>query len=146
MVENNPDVIALEFHVDYWDKLVYGSHGSHKDPFSDEENTFRQRLYNLVNLGGQTGVYTPQMVINGTYATVGSNSSVVNKGIEVLDRPVVELAVTLDPASDTAKESGLRIELGGEHTQVPGSAHLWIAVFDIEKPPKLQLVKTTIRH
>ena len=138
LVESHPDVVALEFHVDYWDSLVYGSHGSHKDPFSDKENTFRQQLYNLVQLGGQTGVFTPQMVINGRYATVGSNGSVVRKGIEVLDRPVVDLAVALDPASDTtAGKTGLSIELAGQHDQVPGSAHLWIAVFDIEKTTEI---------
>ena len=47
LIENDPDLVALEFHVDYWDTLVYGRHGSHKDPFSDEENTYRQQLYNL---------------------------------------------------------------------------------------------------
>jgi len=134
IVENNPDVVALEFHVDYWDSLVYGSHGSHKDPFSDKENTYRQQLYNQANLQGQRGVYTPQMVINGRYAAVGSKGSTVRKGIDVLDRPFVDLSVAHDPASDTdAGETGLRIALGDVHAHVPDTAHLWIAVFDIEK-------------
>jgi len=134
LVESDPDLIALEFHVDYWDSLVYGRHGSHKDPFSDKENTYRQQLYNRVNLGGQRGVFTPQMVINGRYATVGSQGSRIRKGIEVLDRPSVDLTVTHDAASDTDTGSnGLRIELTGDHSRVPESAHLWIAVFDIEK-------------
>lgn len=138
IVENNPDVIALEFHVDYWDNLVYGSHGVHKDPFSDEENTFRQQLYNAAKLQGQRGVYTPQMVINGRYVTVGSKGSAVRKGIEVLDRPVVDLSVAHDPAFDTdAGEKGLRITVGDVHAQVPDKAHLWIAVFDIEKTTKI---------
>jgi len=138
LIENDPDLVALEFHVDYWDTLVYGSHGSHKDPFSDKENTFRQQLYNRLELGGQRGVYTPQMVINGRYATVGSKGSIIKKGIEVLNRPVVELAVAHEPALDNdAGETGLRIELTGEHTQIPNSAHLWIAVFDIEKTTEI---------
>jgi len=138
LIENDPDLVALEFHVDYWDSLVYGRHGSHKDPFSDEENTYRQQLYNLVELGGQRGVFTPQMVINGSYAAVGSRGTIVRKGIEVLDRPYVDLSVAHDAASDTATgKSGLRIELKGEHTRVPDSAHLWIAVFDIEKTTEI---------
>ena len=40
------NLVALEFHVDYWDSLVYGKHGSHQDPFSSPENSLRQRLYN----------------------------------------------------------------------------------------------------
>jgi len=138
LIEDDPDLVALEFHVDYWDSLVYGRHGSHKDPFSDRENTFRQRLYNQGQIKGQSGVYTPQMVINGRYATVGSKGSTIRKGIKVLDRPVVELSVAHDPASDTnTGETGLRIEVGGEHGRVPASAHLWIAVFDIEKTTKI---------
>ncbi len=134
LIENDPDLIALEFHVDYWDSLVYGSHGSHKDPFSDPENTYRQRLYNLANLAGTTGVYTPQTVINGRYASVGSRKSVIEKGIEVLNRPDIEVNITVDPTSAAGQtETDLHIELAGEHTQVPGSAHVWIAVFDIEK-------------
>jgi len=110
LIKDNPDLIALEFHVDYWDSLVYGSHGSHKDPFSDKENTFRQQLYNRLNLAG----------------------------IEVLDRPFVDLAVTHDTASDIdSGSSGIRIELSGEHSQVPDSAHLWVAVFDIEKTTEI---------
>jgi len=44
LIESHPDVVALEFHVDYWDSLVYGTHGTHKDPFSDKENTYRQQV------------------------------------------------------------------------------------------------------
>jgi len=138
LIENDPNLVALEFHVDYWDSLVYGSHGSHKDPFSDAENTFRQQLYNRVELGGQRGVFTPQMVINGRYATVGSQGSTIRQGIEVLDRPFIDLAVSHDSASvSDAGKTDLRIELGGEHDQVPGNAHLWIAVFDIEKTTEI---------
>ncbi len=138
LIEDNPDLIALEFHVDYWDTLVYGRHGSYKDPFSDKENTYRQQLYNLVELGGQTGVYTPQTVINGVYATVGSKGSTIKQGIEVLDRPLVDLTVAHNPASDSVTgETGLRIELTGETNIVPDSAHLWIAIFDIEKTTEI---------
>ena len=91
-----------------------------------------------MELGGQTGVYTPQMVINGVYATVGSKGSTIRQGIDVLDRPRVDLTVAHNPASDTVTgETGLRIELTGEHNTVPASAHLWIAVFDIEKTTEI---------
>ncbi|MGZ0189584.1 MAG: DUF1223 domain-containing protein, partial [Alphaproteobacteria bacterium] len=36
------DVVALEWHVDYWDKLVYGSAGQWKAPFSSPAATRRQ--------------------------------------------------------------------------------------------------------
>lgn len=61
------DVLALSFHVDYWD------HTGWKDPFSSKEFTHRQHTYNKV-LGLKSN-YTPQMVIDGRFETVGSDSN-----------------------------------------------------------------------
>ncbi len=64
-------VVALEWHVDYWNNLYHGAAGKWMDPFSSEENTERQRAYNMA-LRGRASVYTPQIVINGASETVGS--------------------------------------------------------------------------
>lgn len=64
-------VLALEFHVDYWDDLVHGGDGKWKDVFSKREYTLRQRGYNQ-RIRGRGNVYTPQMVIDGRYEAVGS--------------------------------------------------------------------------
>jgi hypothetical protein len=58
-------VIGLSEHVDYWDNLGW------KDPFSNAAFTRRQSGY--ATLAGQGDVYTPQMVINGGEAVVGSD-------------------------------------------------------------------------
>ena len=65
------DIVALEFHVDYWDSLTYMWHGQWKDPFSSPQYTARQRDYNVA-IRDQSGVYTPQMIIDGRYEAVGS--------------------------------------------------------------------------
>lgn len=71
-------VIALEFHVDYWDDLVYGAAGKWKDPFSKPAYTQRQRTYNQ-QIRRTGNVYTPQMVIDGRLEAVGSRRlSVLN--------------------------------------------------------------------
>lgn len=71
-------VIALEFHVDYWDDLVYGAAGKWKDPFSKPAYTQRQRTYNQ-RIRRTGNVYTPQMVIDGKLEAVGSRRlSVLN--------------------------------------------------------------------
>src|SRR5258708_19012238 len=59
------DVIALGFHVAYWDGPGW------KDPFSSASSTERQRSY--ARLFGQHQVYTPQMVVNGAREMVGSH-------------------------------------------------------------------------
>lgn len=69
---------ALSFHVDYWDRLGW------KDPYSKKSFTDRQRAY--ARALGTSQVYTPQMVINGEGAFVGSQRnqgrSLVNQAFE----------------------------------------------------------------
>lgn len=66
------NILAIEWHVDYWDKLVHG--GSRwKDRYSSAVFTERQRAYNRA-IRGTNGVYTPQAVVNGNLETVGSRS------------------------------------------------------------------------
>jgi hypothetical protein len=52
-----PDIVALAFHVDYWDYIGW------KDPFASRETTERQRAYARVLK--QRYVYTPEMVVDG---------------------------------------------------------------------------------
>jgi hypothetical protein len=76
-LSKNPNIVALEFHVDYWDDLVYGSAGKWKDVFSKPEFTTRQRIYAGNLPEGQ--VYTPQMVVDGKSFAVGSRRGDVRR-------------------------------------------------------------------
>ncbi len=67
------DVLALEFHVDYWDYIGW------KDPFASAAFTERQRAYRSA-LNARY-VYTPQMVIDGRMDEVGSRRMAVEKKI-----------------------------------------------------------------
>jgi hypothetical protein len=82
------DVIALGFHISYWDRLGW------KDPLSSEASTERQRAYARRLNGGQ--VYTPQMVVEGSGNMVGSNRAAVLKALSEA-RPVAAAAVTFAP-------------------------------------------------
>lgn len=75
------DLIVLEWHVDYWDRLVHGRAGSWKDPYSDAANTKRQRDYNRA-LRGTGAVYSPQAVINGTKEMIGSRRSEIEAHLQ----------------------------------------------------------------
>ena len=68
------DVIALEFHVDYWDYIGW------KDAFAKPSFTKRQKDY-VSSLKGRYA-YTPQMVIDGRAHVVGSHRDEVESMIE----------------------------------------------------------------
>ena len=68
------DVIALEFHVDYWDYIGW------KDAFAKPSFTKRQKDY-VSSLKGRYA-YTPQMVIDGRAHVVGSHRDEVESLIE----------------------------------------------------------------
>jgi hypothetical protein len=59
------DVLPLAFHVTYWNYLGW------KDPYSLDAATARQRDY--ARRLGEDGVYTPQMVVDGSTGFVGSS-------------------------------------------------------------------------
>jgi hypothetical protein len=56
-ISDRPDVLALAFEVDYWDRLGW------KDTFSRPAWTARQYAY--ARAMARDGVYTPQVVVNG---------------------------------------------------------------------------------
>jgi hypothetical protein len=56
-LKGRPDVLALSFHVNYWDRLGW------PDRFASAEAT--QRQHELARLSGSSQVYTPQVVVGG---------------------------------------------------------------------------------
>lgn len=82
-------VYVLSFHVDYWNKLGW------PDPFSDASYSDRQRAYRK-SLGNEV-VYTPQLVINGAYDLVGSDSLSIDSAISVELRQTPPLYFTITP-------------------------------------------------
>lgn len=66
-------IYALSFHVDYWNRLGWA------DPFSDKAYSQRQSAY--VQALGLDGAYTPQMIVNGKTAFVGSNSAALSRAL-----------------------------------------------------------------
>src|ERR1700761_5380354 len=73
LVRDRSDVLALAFHVTYWDRLGW------KDPFSIEAATDRQSVYGR-RFGD--GSYTPEMVVDGAASAVGSDRNQVGSAIE----------------------------------------------------------------
>ncbi|GAC1435878.1 MAG: DUF1223 domain-containing protein [Burkholderiaceae bacterium] len=68
-----PDVLALSFHVDYWDGLGW------RDRYSLASATERQRGY--AQTLRRSLVYTPQVVIDGSRDIVGSQGGAVTDAV-----------------------------------------------------------------
>lgn len=85
-----PGVIALAYHVDYWDELGW------KDRFSIPEASQRQRGY--VRRLARSGLFTPQIVVSGDTSLVGSNRAAVETAVAE-DRDAI--AVVLSRAEGT---------------------------------------------
>src|ERR1700721_3923656 len=79
----DPSVIALSMPIDLWDYL------GRKDTLADARFSARQQAYSRVR--GDRGVYTPQVVVNGSVHLIGS------------DRAGIEEAI-----GDTRKADGVR--------------------------------------
>src|SRR6516164_6384446 len=63
------DVVALAYHVDYWDDLGW------RDRFELPQSVKRQNIY-VRNLH-RASVYTPQLVIDGRFDNVGADGSAI---------------------------------------------------------------------
>jgi hypothetical protein len=104
------DVIALGFHIDYWDKLGW------KDPLSTPQSTERQRRY--ARLFG-TPIYTPQLVIDGAREMVGSQRETVLTALrETMPAAVAPVAfasdrhaVTIGPAAAATSDGAGQVWL-----------------------------------
>src|SRR3954454_20934040 len=68
-LSSRKDVLALAFHVDYWDYIGW------RDSFAFPQATDRQ--YSYGHALGLNMVYTPQMVIDGARDAVGSDEAAV---------------------------------------------------------------------
>jgi hypothetical protein len=90
------DVFILSYHVDYWNRLGW------KDEFSQHQFSERQQQY--ARHLSLEGVYTPQVVVNGTTEFVGSNEAALNNAINngTINGTQTNLKITAERKNNTA--------------------------------------------
>jgi hypothetical protein len=108
------DILVLEEHVDYWDRLGW------KDPFSSEAATARQSEYGEAFGGSQ--VYTPQMIVDGRAEFVGSSDTDALRAIRSASqapKPAIQLtwekgdtlAIHIEPVNNAGHGDGQQLFL-----------------------------------
>lgn len=135
-------LIALEFHVDYWDDLVYGAAGQWKDVFSDPAYTRRQHRYARTIPGSQS--YTPQVVVDGSAQTVGSRSGSVRRLVERAAAGKKPARVTVRPRAG----GGLAVTVAA--AERAAEAEVLLARYDVRRVTEVKAGenkgKTLVNH
>jgi hypothetical protein len=98
-----PDVVALAFHVAYWNDLGW------VDPFAIPDAAKRQSNYSKAR--GQASVYTPQAIVDGHEEYVGTDRTKLESAIDEV-RTGVPITLGIDARN-------LVIELGGAQCLAP---------------------------
>jgi hypothetical protein len=110
-IADRPDVLALSFAVDYWDRLGW------KDRFAHPAYTARQWEYSRA--GGRTHVSTPQMIVNGRGVLVGHRKDQVEAFIKRYDRGASGPAITVADG---------RVNIAAGRSAQP--ANVWLIRYD----------------
>jgi hypothetical protein len=124
------DVVALAYHVDYWDYLGW------KDTLGSPDNTKRQRDYGRTF--GIRSVYTPQAVINGQAHVNGAKRDEITATLDELAKAGKGMSVELK--AEQVGES-IVIETGAGPTY--SKAHLVLVFFEDAMPVQIERVENT---
>jgi hypothetical protein len=113
---HDPDILALDLHVTYWDGAAW------TDPYSLRGATDLQNYY--ASLRGSTEVYTPEAVVDGQAQFVGSDRHAMRAAIERA-RAKIGTGSTV-PVSVEEKDGRVTVHVGPG----AGAASVWLFGFD----------------
>jgi hypothetical protein len=115
LAKDRHDVLALAFHVTYWNSLGW------RDPFSFQAATDRQNDYAATF--GTGSVFTPQLIVDGAKSVVGSDRSAVLQTIAASKSHQTKAKISLEAQGDK-----LKIGVGSGE----GTARILLVGFDHE--------------
>ncbi len=115
------DIVALAWHVDYWNDMPGYAAGAWADPFARREFSDRQRAYN-VRLRRSGMVRTPQAIIDGAFLAAGSKRDALEARITEAQF-VDEHARTLPPRLELRSSKDNTIEALIDRVGAPYDAY-----------------------
>jgi hypothetical protein len=110
------DVIALTLPITYWDMLGW------KDTFATESNTKRQKAY--AKAMTRSGIYTPQMIVDGVVDVVGNQrdrvmTAIAARGSQLSTAPAANLSLGL-------ASGRVEISIAATQAKTKPQATIWI--------------------
>jgi hypothetical protein len=118
-----PGVIALAFHVTYWNYLGWA------DPYSIREADLRQAGYQMALR--RPNYYTPQAVVAGRWEAVGSSRG----DVEAL---IAKAAKTPPAVAVTAERAGDRLKIVAEAAAAAKGADIFLVLFDRQHTTRIE--------
>jgi hypothetical protein len=112
------DIVALSFHVDYWDYIGW------KDKYASRDTTERQRAYARVLK--QRYVYTPEMVVEGAAHDTGRERGTIETLLAQARKKAQPRAT---PELSLAADGSLLVQLQ-PYTLESGAADVTLMVYD----------------
>lgn len=121
-------ILTLSYHVDYWDYLGW------KDELASPENSRRQREYSA---GSDGSVYTPQMIVNGRQALVGSDRTAISSALKSSqsDLPV--------PVNVGVEGNVLRLEIGAPEAAARGRTEILLLSVEPQRQVEIKAGENT---
>ena len=111
-------VVALSYHVDYWNYLGWA------DTLATKDNTARQYAY--ARMLGRSGVYTPQAILNGRDHINGADLGGINRRLTEMREKGKGLTV---PVNATVRKDEVDINVGAGD----GKANVVVVYFNREQ-------------
>ena len=118
VLAKRPDIVALSFHVDYWDYIGW------KDAFATRATTDRQRAYARVLK--QRYVYTPEMVVEGIGHDTGRERAGIERLLAEAQRRSTRRAT---PELSRTQDGALTVKLAAFPLE-GGPADVTLAIYD----------------
>jgi hypothetical protein len=111
----DPHILAVSFPVDYWDYIGW------KDTLAEPTYTLRQQAY--AKTSGRSEVYTPQAIINGVAAAVGSDRDQIEEEENTTAKRAGVLSVPMKVAEQGDK---INISVGAAPSGAPTNAAVFL--------------------
>jgi hypothetical protein len=122
-LSKDPEILALSYHVDYWDYIGW------KDPFSKKKFTQRQKKY--AHNYGETTLYTPQILVDGKYEALGSREKLILNKIKNAKKEIRDAKIgVVDMRQEKINKNQIKITIPKNTYHLKSKFDILLIIYD----------------